>query len=225
MIKKSVSEKHEIGHRLKKLRLALSETQQDMANDLNISLSHWSKIEVGAVGLSEGLLYMISHKYGISRDWILQGGPMPEIRSTIFAENGEDYSDSLDENVIRQSGDRIRKLRESLGLTRDELAQNIGIKPGTLKQVELQHQRLGFHPAKALVELVKRRQIALLMQSHENAVESLMDSAIEETYNIMIGGRAWRAIRELSEGLDEDELTSLGNFVKGRIKKHIEPIK
>jgi len=89
----------------------------------------------------------------------------------------------------------------------------------------LQHQRLGFHPAKALVELVKRRQIALLMQSHENAVESLMDSAIEETYNIMIGGRAWRAIRELSEGLDEDELTSLGNFVKGRIKKHIEPIK
>ena len=150
---------------------------------------------------------------------------MPEIRSTIFAENGEDYSDSLDENIIRQSGDRIRKLRESLGLTRDELAQNIGIKPGTLKQVELQHQRLGFHPAKALVELVKRRQIALLMQSHENAVESLMDSAIEETYNIMIGGRAWRAIRELSEGLDEDELTSLGNFVKGRIKKHIEPIK
>ncbi|MDP7396662.1 MAG: hypothetical protein QGF67_01485 [Lentisphaeria bacterium] len=63
------------------------------------------------------------------------------------------------------------------------------------------------------------------MQSHENAVESLMDSAIEETYNIMIGGGAWRAVRELAESLDEDELTSLGNFVKGRIKKHIEPIK
>ena len=63
------------------------------------------------------------------------------------------------------------------------------------------------------------------MQSHGNAVESLMDSAIEETYNIMIGGGAWRAVRELAESLDEDELTSLGNFVKGRIKKHIEPIK
>ena len=74
MLKKSVSEKHEIGHRLKKLRLALSETQQDMANDLNISLSHWSKIEVGAVGLGGGLLYMVSHKHGISRDWILEGG-------------------------------------------------------------------------------------------------------------------------------------------------------
>ena len=49
-----------------------------------------------------------------------------------------------------------------------------------------------------------------------------MDSAIEETYNIMIGGRAWRAIRELAESLDEDELTSLGNFVKGRIKKYVE---
>ncbi len=72
---------------------------------------------------------------------------------------------------------------------------------------------------------MRRRQIARLMQSHENAVESLMDSAIEETYNIMIGGGAWRAVRELAESLDEDELTSLGNFVKGRIKKHIEPIK
>ncbi|MFM1547865.1 MAG: hypothetical protein ACKJSG_00560 [Lentisphaeria bacterium] len=35
-----------------------------------------------------------------------------------------------------------------------------------------------------------------------------MDSAIEETYNIMIGGRAYRAIRELAEGLDEEELTA-----------------
>ena len=35
-----------------------------------------------------------------------------------------------------------------------------------------------------------------------------MDSAIEETYNIMIGGRAQRAIRELAEDLDEDELTA-----------------
>ena len=51
-----------------------------------------------------------------------------------------------------------------------------------------------------------------------------MDTAVEETYNIMIGGRAWCAIRELAECLNKDALTSLRNFVKGRIKKQIEQV-
>lgn len=62
------------------------------------------------------------------------------------------------------------------------------------------------------------------MQSHASAVETLMDTAVEETYNIMIGGRAWCAIRELAECLNKDALTSLRNFVKGRIKKQIEQV-
>lgn len=40
---------------------------------------------------------------------------MPEVRSTIFSEAIEGYDQGLDGNAIRQSGNRIRKLREPLG--------------------------------------------------------------------------------------------------------------
>lgn len=70
----------EIGKRLRNLRAHQRKTQADMAEELGISLSHYSKLEIGVGGMSRGLALALCRQYNLSEDWLLYGiGEPPEI--------------------------------------------------------------------------------------------------------------------------------------------------
>ena len=60
-----------IGARIKKLRGHTF--QEDLANYLNVSQGHFSKIERGKIAPSLEILILLSEKFRKSVDWILLG--------------------------------------------------------------------------------------------------------------------------------------------------------
>ena len=60
-----------IGARIKKLRS--NALQEDLANYLNVSQGHLSKIERGKIAPSLEMLILLSEKFRKSVDWILLG--------------------------------------------------------------------------------------------------------------------------------------------------------
>lgn len=73
----------EVGARLRTIRAYQRKTQSNMAKDLGISLSHYSKLEIGIGGMSHGLALALCRQFEISEDWLLHGiGPQPDL-STI----------------------------------------------------------------------------------------------------------------------------------------------
>jgi transcriptional regulator with XRE-family HTH domain len=80
MKKKNANNLAKIGARLKLVRSRLRKTQTAMAKDLGISLSHYSKLEVGIGGMSRGLIYTFCRLYNISEAWLVYGeGEPPDI--------------------------------------------------------------------------------------------------------------------------------------------------
>ncbi len=76
----SIENRVSFGKRLKLLRAKLNVTQLEMAKLLAVSVSHYSKMEIGAVGLSHALAYLICREFGVDRNWLLTGnGRAPEI--------------------------------------------------------------------------------------------------------------------------------------------------
>lgn len=63
----------ETGKRIAALRRGKKLTQEEFAEELNISLSHLSKIEVGNHACSIELLVDISLRYGASLDYLILG--------------------------------------------------------------------------------------------------------------------------------------------------------
>lgn len=69
----------EIGARLKLIRARQRLTQAKMAQELGISLSHYSKLEVGIGGMSHGLIFALCRQFGISEAWLVYGeGEAPD---------------------------------------------------------------------------------------------------------------------------------------------------
>ena len=62
-----------IGKRMKLIRARLGMTQSGMANQIGISLSHYSKLEIGIGGMSRSLAFTICKIFDIDRDWFLEG--------------------------------------------------------------------------------------------------------------------------------------------------------
>ena len=62
-----------IGQRMKLVRARLRKTQANMARDLGVSLSHYSKLEVGIGGMSHGLIYTFCRLFNIDQDWFCYG--------------------------------------------------------------------------------------------------------------------------------------------------------
>jgi len=62
-----------IGQRLKTLRAYQRKTQSVMANEVGISLSHYSKLEIGVGTMSHGLVLALCRQFNISEDWLLYG--------------------------------------------------------------------------------------------------------------------------------------------------------
>ena len=73
-----------IGKRMKLIRARLGMTQSGMANQIGISLSHYSKLEIGIGGMSRSLAFTICKIFDIDRDWFLEGkGAEPPTRMDI----------------------------------------------------------------------------------------------------------------------------------------------
>lgn len=65
--------KHNMGLRIKSQRKALKFTQEEMAEQLDVSVKHFSEIERGLTGISIENLIKLSNILGVSIDYIVKG--------------------------------------------------------------------------------------------------------------------------------------------------------
>ena len=65
--------KHDMGLRIKNERIKLKYTQEELAEQLGISVKHFSEVERGLAGLSIENLVKISNVLGVSLDYIIKG--------------------------------------------------------------------------------------------------------------------------------------------------------
>ena len=65
--------KHDMGLRVKNQRKARNLTQEVLAEQLNISVKHFSEVERGLSGLSVENLIKLSNILGVSIDYIVKG--------------------------------------------------------------------------------------------------------------------------------------------------------
>ncbi len=114
-----------IGRRMKLVRARLRKTQALMAQDLGVSLSHYSKLEVGIGGMSHGLVYTFCRLFGVDQDWFCYGqGGDDQINPidpalTEEAEKSQKGPDKItDENLEKiielAQNDSINKLAEQI---------------------------------------------------------------------------------------------------------------
>ena len=79
----------EIGKRLRTLRAYQRKTQTQMAKDLGISLSHYSKLEIGIGGMSHGLALALCREFNLPEEWLLYGtGPQPDLANVRVSVRG-----------------------------------------------------------------------------------------------------------------------------------------
>ena len=70
----------EIGKRLRTIRAYQRKTQSAMAKELGISLSHYSKLEIGIGGMSRGLAFALCRQFEVPEQWLLYGeGEQPDL--------------------------------------------------------------------------------------------------------------------------------------------------
>ena len=70
----------EIGKRLRTIRAYQRKTQSTMAKELGISLSHYSKLEIGIGGMSRGLAFALCRQFEVPEQWLLYGeGEQPDL--------------------------------------------------------------------------------------------------------------------------------------------------
>lgn len=65
--------KQGMGQRIKKQRKAVKLTQEKIAEELNISVKHFSEVERGIAGLSVENLIKLSDILGVSIDYMVKG--------------------------------------------------------------------------------------------------------------------------------------------------------
>lgn len=73
MRKISSYDKAAVGRRLLHVRKALGRTQAQAAEILDISLSHYSKLEIGVGRMSSQLIFTFCSKLGVREAWLLTG--------------------------------------------------------------------------------------------------------------------------------------------------------
>lgn len=62
-----------MGKRMKEKRKALNLTQEEMAEQLNVSIKHYGSVERGLAGLSIENLIEVSSILGVSLDYLIKG--------------------------------------------------------------------------------------------------------------------------------------------------------
>jgi transcriptional regulator with XRE-family HTH domain len=202
---KELSSDHqsEVGERIRRARKAMGVTQVQFAGRLDISSQNLARLETGRAVLAQELCERIADELGVKSSWISTGrGPDP------------------DHSVRRSkamSGAQIRHLRESLKMSREELAGRLGIKPSTLHNVELGHQRMGPAATAALRNLASPQNQNRDAAEFQVSQERLVETVINETYRILTDETAMRAIESLGATMGQDELTIVSNLEKRKV--------
>ena len=75
----------EFGKRIKEIRMGRRITQEKLAEELNVSWDHISKIERGTRSCSIDFLIAISEYFGVSTDYLLTGKEMSRERNRILS--------------------------------------------------------------------------------------------------------------------------------------------
>lgn len=89
---------NELGQRLQRARIALNLSQEYIAQQLGVSRSAISQIELGKRKVTGDELTIFSNIYGISTDELLKGRPV-EMPSQVFTRRFQQL-DEIDQNEI-----------------------------------------------------------------------------------------------------------------------------
>ena len=90
----------ETGNRVREIRNGMDYTQTAMANELDVSLSAYKKIESGTMAITINMLKTLNEKFGVSADYILFGK--------------EEHIEDIDEFVDILSEEEGREIYEEL---------------------------------------------------------------------------------------------------------------
>jgi len=120
----------DVGARVRIVRKRNRLTQQAMAEALSMSVSNYSKIEVGARKLNMSGLDVLTRKFSIDPQWVLHGqGQEPHAQPPmVVKETGAAYPQKRGDQR-REAVGTVRRaldvLSEQLGLPRDELTRHV----------------------------------------------------------------------------------------------------
>lgn len=102
----------EVGRRMRILRNYQRKTQRDMAHELGISLSHYSKLEIGIGGMSNGLIMALCRQFGVEEEWLYHGtGVQPDFDR--IAEESKQAWERV-KNAAVQPADYTNEVLESM---------------------------------------------------------------------------------------------------------------
>ena len=108
-----------IRKRLKILRKKLGLSQAEMASKLGIQIYYVSWIETGKKQLKEGEIANICDIFNVRIDWLIEGtGKMFE---------GGGPTIPLNDDGAIEAGEKLKELREGVGLTQKEFAKQAGL--------------------------------------------------------------------------------------------------
>lgn len=132
-----------LASRLKSEREKLGMNKKEVSEQLGIPYTTYCNYEAGSREPNSEMLKKIANYYSVTLDYLLGLSDLAD--SSLQQETSERFLNS---------GDRIRQLREQLGLTQDEVANIVGVSKSTVSKWESGH-----------IENMKRDKISLLAKA------------------------------------------------------------
>lgn len=103
--------KETINDRLRELRAAAGKTQGEFAHDIGVSLSLYSKIEIGEKEVTPKVMEKVITSYKVPITWIKEG--IGELSYISPAKHSQDFNPAVD-TLYKELRDQIEFLREML---------------------------------------------------------------------------------------------------------------
>jgi len=166
-----------IGARLRRLREQKGLTLHELSQRSGVSLAHISEIERGRSTASLKTLEKLASALEVSTSYLLQ----------------EERSETL--------GNKVRRLREKIGLTQKELADQIGISHSLIGQIETDRIQPSLSTLSRLAEALGVSTCYFLMEEEEPTLPGLERPAVQEL------------VDSVSSWTDE-EIGGLTSFIK-----------
>ena len=102
----------DVGRRIRNERKLQKLTQEKLAEQIGISVTHMSHIETADTKLSLSVLVQLANALNVSTDFLLCGNIA--LSKQIYQNSIADILNACDENQIRIIADMIKALKESL---------------------------------------------------------------------------------------------------------------
>jgi len=166
-----------LGAKLRRLREQKGLTLNELSRKSGVSLAHISEIERGRSTASLKTLEKLAAALEVSTSSLLQ------------AERGESL------------GSRLRRLREKMGLTQKELADQVGISHSLIGQIETDRIQPSLTTLHRLAEALGVSSCYFLMEDETPLPPGLQRGALQELVNLL---RSW----------EDEEIRGLIHFVR-----------